>query len=218
MHHHVGMEHWPLYGLVVRTPLLELRPIRETEMSELIALADRGIHEPSSMPFQTPWTDLPDDERRQGLARFVWRCWADLSPASWRIPFGVWVDDAAIGMQDIAAGDFPSIREAETGSWLGRAQQGQGLGTEMRSAILHLAFGGMGASAALSGAFWDNEPSLGVSRKLGYEADGVQTLLRRGVPDRSQRLRLTRERWERDRRDDITIDGLDAALPLLGLT
>ena len=211
------MEHWPLFDLVIRTPRLELRPVRETDMDALIATADRGIHDPAIMPFRSPWTDLPDDERRQGLARFVWGCWADLSPDAWRIPFGVWIDGAAAGMQDVAARDFPTISEAETGSWLGREFQGCGHGTEMRAAILHLVFAGLGASAALSGAFWDNAGSLGVSHKLGYEPDGIETLTRRGRPDRSERLRLTHDRWQRDRRSDIRIVGLDGALPMLGL-
>jgi hypothetical protein len=40
---------------------------------------------------------------------------------------------------------------------------------------------------------------------------------RRGVPDRCLEFRLERARWERIRRDDIAIEGLDAARPMFGL-
>jgi len=43
------------------------------------------------------------------------------------------------------------------------AHQGQGIGREMREAILHLAFAGLGAQEALSGAFEDNVSSLATS-------------------------------------------------------
>lgn len=50
--------HWPIWDLVVRTPRLELRPIREADTAELVELAERGIHDPATMPFLTPFTDL----------------------------------------------------------------------------------------------------------------------------------------------------------------
>ena len=68
--------------------------------------------------------------------------------------------------------NFASLRSVETGSWLGRAFQGQGLGKEMRQAILHLAFEGLGAEEAHSGAFHDNAPSLATSRSVGYAENG----------------------------------------------
>jgi hypothetical protein len=38
----------------------------------------------------------------------------------------------------------------------------------MRAAILWLAFAGLGAEYAVSGAYLDNPASLGVSRRLGW--------------------------------------------------
>ena len=58
-----------------------------------------------------------------------------------------------------------------TGSWLGAAYQGNGLGTEMRAAVLTYAFDARGARVARSGAIQGNPQSLGVSRKLGYALD-----------------------------------------------
>jgi RimJ/RimL family protein N-acetyltransferase len=78
----------------------------------------------------------------------------------------------------------------------------------MRSAILHLAFDGLGAREALSGAFFDNEPSMATSRSLGYVFNGEELLLRRGKPDRMINLRLDRDTWSATRRDDIVIEDL----------
>ncbi len=76
-----------------------------------------------------------------------------------------------------------------TGSWLGRRYQGRGIGTQMRAAVLHLAFGGLGAQQAVSAAFEDNPASLRVSRKLGCRDDGIEWHLVRGRPALTRRLR-----------------------------
>ena len=92
-----------------------------------------------------------------------------------------------MGQQEIAGRDYRILREVSTFSWLGLRYQGQGLGTEMRAAVLHLAFAGLGAAEAVSGAFDDNAQSLRVSEKLGYEFDGIERLAasaRAGEPPR----------------------------------
>jgi len=72
-----------------------------------------------------------------------------------------------------------------TGSWLGMRHQGKGFGTEMRAAILMLAFDHLGAKTARSSAFTDNPRSLAVSRRLGYEptAPSWRYAEKRGNPD-----------------------------------
>jgi RimJ/RimL family protein N-acetyltransferase len=87
----------------------------------------------------------------------------------------------------------------------------------MRAAMLHFAFAGLGAEVARSSAFFDNAPSIAVSRALGYEGDGIDVLNRGGEPVTSVRFRLGREAWEKTRREDITIEGLDPCLALFGL-
>jgi hypothetical protein len=84
--------------------------------------------------------------------------------------------------------------------------------------VLHLAFAGLGAETARSGAFTDNPSSLRVSEKLGYVADGTETHERRGERATIQRLVLTRSRWEVLSRDwpEVTIDGLGPALWMFG--
>ena len=88
---------------------------------------------------------------------------------------------------------------------------------EMRAAVLHLAFAGLNAQYATSGAFADNLASLGVSRKLGYAADGVDRQVSRGQPATTMRLRLDRPTWESTHTVPVAITGLEPCLPLLGL-
>jgi RimJ/RimL family protein N-acetyltransferase len=169
------------------------------------------------MPFAIPWTDVePPLFQRQSL-QFLWGTRARWTRDDWSMPMAVVVDDEIVGIQDLIAKDFPVLRAVHTGSWLGQSHQGKGIGTEMRAAILHLAFVGLDAAFALSAAFEDNLASLGVSRRLGYEENGRQLVAPRGAPVWSIGLRLSRERWEATRRDDITIHGLDACLDMFGI-
>jgi len=117
-------------------------------------------------------------------------------------------------MQDLGAQHFGAVRSVETGSWLGRAHQGQGLGREMREAVLHLAFAGLNAEEALSGAFEDNTTSLATSRAVGYEENGEARGHRRNGSARTLRFRMGRDGWERRRRSDIEIFGLDECLDM----
>jgi RimJ/RimL family protein N-acetyltransferase len=126
-------------------------------------------------------------------------------------------DGTVVGVQAIGARDFTVLREVSTGSWLGRRHQGQGTGTQMRTAVLHLAFEGLSAQHAVSAAFEDNAASLSVSRKLGYRDDGIERHVVRGRPATTRRLRLTRARWEAARAIPVQIHGLEPCLPHFGL-
>jgi RimJ/RimL family protein N-acetyltransferase len=205
---------WPLFDLVVRTPRLELRLPREEEFAALFALADRGIHDPGTMPFFVPWTDLEPAQRARESARWLWGHRANWSPDKWTFTAAAFVDGEPIGMQDVGAEHFRAVRSVETGSWLGRAHQGQGLGREMREAILHLAFAGLGAEEALSGAFDDNVASLATSHAVGYQENGEARGHRRDGSARTIRFRLGRDTWEHRRRDDIEIAGLEGCLDM----
>ena len=119
--------------------------------------------------------------------------------------------------QGIGARDFSVRREVGTGSWLGRAYHRQGLGTEMRAAVLHLAFAGLGAQHAVSGACDDNAASLGVSGKLGYREDGIERHAVRAKPAVLRRLCLTAEQWQQHQRVPVKMEGLSECLPWFGL-
>ncbi len=209
-------DHWPLTRLRILTPLLELRYPSDDDLAALADLAIRGIHEPDVMPFRQPWSDAPADKLGPDLLRYNWRLRADTGPDDWSIPFVVVRDGVVVGCQDLLAQHFRIRREVATGSWLGREHQGRGTGTEMRAAVLHLAFAGLGADEACSAAMAGNTASLRVSAKFGYVEDGIDRLSPREELVIEQRLRLTRARWEQGRRDDIVIDGLDGCRSWLG--
>ena len=210
--------YWPLFDIEVRTPRVMLRAVTDDVAVGLAGLGARGVHDPDFAPFLTPWTDLPAGELERGVLQFHWRSRAELTPASWRVAFGVFVDDTLVGSTDLFANDFAVLRQFETGSWLGREFQGRGLGRELRVAALSFGFVALGAEWATTGAWHDNEPSLGVTRSLGYAPDGTRRAVRRGTADTLMEFRMSRAHFiDQVQRDDIEIACPDAALDLLGV-
>jgi RimJ/RimL family protein N-acetyltransferase len=214
------VEPWPLGGLSLRTPRLELRPDDDEGLRELVALAYLGVHDPDVMPFLVPWTDAPAADLGRNMLQFYWRQRAAVRPQRWSVSFLVRHEGAVIGMQSLGASDFAVVREVDTGSWLGLGHQGRGLGTEMRAAVLMFAFDRLGAHTARSEAFLDNLASHGVSRRLGYAADGTATVACRGEPVVEQRLLLTRAAFDQNRPQwTLRVRGLTAECrTLLGAT
>ena len=205
---------WPVWNLRICTERLELRPVREAEAHDLVELAGRGVHDPATMPFSVAWTDLDSPERERCSYAFYMRCWADLVPGSWRVPFAAYRDGACIGTADLVADDFAVLRTVTTGSWVGRASQGIGLGKELRAAMLHLAFDGLGALRAQTSAWQDNAASLGVTRSLGYRACGDHLDQRRGERHRLLEYAMEEPEWEASpaRSMPVEVNGVDAAV------
>jgi len=203
---------WPLFDLVVRTPRLEWRLPRDEEFAELIAVVDAGVHDPELMPFTIPWTDQEPAARALSAAQHWWGARAHWSVDDWGFTGAVFVEGRPVGVQGMFAKKFRIVRSVESGSWLGKEYQGRGLGREMREAMLHLAFAGLGAEEAISGAFEDNAASLAVSRSVGYVENGEGRMSRREESARMIRFRLDRRTWEQRRRDDIEIAGLETCL------
>ncbi|MFC4561150.1 GNAT family N-acetyltransferase [Nocardiopsis mangrovi] len=210
------MRHWPLYDLVIRTPRLELRLPTPDELDALGDLAIEGVHDPREMPFLVAWTDAPPEERARGVCQHHWRTLGAITPDDWTLPLAVFTESGAAGFQDIGARDFAATRQVGTGSWLGLRYQGQGIGTEMRAAVLHLAFAALGAEVAVSSVLAGNTRSLGVSRKLGYRDNGMTRLKVRGRGVDDLRLRLDRADWRSSLVDGIEVRGVERCLPLLG--
>ncbi|BFU47862.1 GNAT family N-acetyltransferase [Krasilnikovia sp. MM14-A1004] len=210
-------DHWPLYGLRLRTPRLELRL---PDQDDLAALADRaaeGVHDAATQPFTAAWTDAEPAQRARSTMQWHWSMLGRWAPDDWSLNFVTVADGVVVGTQDVRARHFATLREVGTGSWLGRAHHGRGYGTEMRAAVLHLAFEELGAEYATSAAFADNDASYGVSRKLGYADDGIDRHLVRGAAVVSRRLRLDRAGWAAARTVPVTVEGLAPCLPMFGL-
>lgn len=169
------------------------------------------------MPFLTAWTDQPPDDLVRNSVQHFWRARAQLTATDWSVNFLVRHGGQVVGVQELSGKQFAITREVSTGSWLGLSHQRQGFGTEMRVAVLLLAFDHLSASIARSGAFADNAASLRLSEKLGYRTDGANTFARRGVA--ATEVRLVLEEPSRFVRPDWTlqVDGLDGCRQMLGV-
>jgi RimJ/RimL family protein N-acetyltransferase len=210
---------WPLFGLRLRIGDLELRVPRDDDLAELAELTREPLHDPATTPFFVPWTDEPEDRRVRGTLQWHWRCRAEWSPDDWRLELVASRRGEIVGTQGMHARHFVLTREVETGSWVGRRHQGQGVATAMRRATLHLAFAGLGATRARSAAFEDNAASLAVSEKLGYRRDGTETHKRRDRQATIVRLLLCREQWTGRAAawPQVDIEGLPGCLAEFGL-
>lgn len=207
---------WPFFGISIRTPRLELRLVTDHELPEFIELA-RDIHDDSPFPFVLGWSRLDEPEFSESFAQFHWSTRGTLAPNNWVLPFGVFVDGVGVGLQAVEAKNFVDLRVAETGSWLSRRFQRQGIGVEMRAAALHFIFEGLGAAEATSTARTTNAGSVGVSTALGYELNGTDLSNFNGEVAEQFRFRLKRAAWEQTRRDDIELVGVEPCLRLLGV-
>ncbi|WP_425514224.1 GNAT family N-acetyltransferase [Deinococcus aestuarii] len=201
--------HWPLYGLTLRTPRLELRYPREPELGQFAEIAANGVSRPGQRTFLTPWTELLPEQRGLCVIQNHWGSKAEWGIHSRVLNLGVFAEGQPIGMVSLRGKEFSVLREVTTGSWLGLDFQGQGYGTGARIALLHFAFENLGAVAARTEVFQENAASQGVSRKLGYRPDGLSRDVLDGQVIVSDRLRLTRERWRRPPHVSVTVTGFD---------
>ncbi len=202
--------HWPLFDLRLRTERLELRLPTDDDLCALAEVAIAGVHGDHEMPFCSPWTRQSPDEVRRTFPQHHWRNRAEWSPEEWRLELAVVHDGRPIGTQAIGATTFRTSRTVQSGSWLGQAHQGHGFGTEMRAAVLTLAFDHLGAIRAESGFLDGNDSSAGVSRSIGYRPDGTRIHVIEGRRRVEQRLLLDADDWREQSRHPVTVEGLDA--------
>ena len=198
-----GMSHpdalarlWPASAVRVRAGDLELRWIDDNLLIELAALASHGVHAADAMPFEHPWTRGTPEEVARSVLTYQWNLRSQVSPSRFAIELAVTIDGTPVGVQGLVADDWSVLQRVQTGSWIGMAHQGRGIGTRMRVLALHLIFAGLDAREATSGAFADNVPSNAVSRRVGYESDGTVNVAREGAAVPHHRYTMTRERWE----------------------
>jgi RimJ/RimL family protein N-acetyltransferase len=209
---------YPPLNVQVHTPRLSLLGATDELLERLVPTVRKGVVTAAPWPFDDPmslYKDSPD--REWAWLRGVWAGRGKISDSYWRLYFVVVVGDEPVGMQDLIGMSFSTFGTVETFSWLGPDVRGHGLGKEMRQAVLHLAFEGLGAREAESAAFADNHASNRVSEAVGYTPNGVCWETRRGDAAEMRRWRLTRERWSKGRRDDIELVGVADCLPVLGI-
>lgn len=216
---------WPLFGLRLLTRRLELRPIRESDLVELAAVIPDDAEPDPTLP-RFGLVD-PSDVRAASSFQSYWGSMGSWRVDDWRVGFVARLRapdssgpaGAAIGSSELEAHGWLVRKTVETGSWLTRPARRQGLGKELRSAMLALAFAGLGATVAETGALDDNLASVAVSRSLGYEPNGEETHDREGIPARLVKFRLSRLVWESSVRSQwpTEIEGLERARVLFGL-
>ena len=94
--------------------------------------------------------------------------------------------------------------------------QGRGFGKEMRAAVALYAFDWLGAEVAESEAAAWNQQSLGVSRSLGYELNGITRASWGGKAVDVQKVRLTPATFKRPDWQ-LKVEGHEATAKYLGL-
>ncbi|MDQ1595818.1 MAG: hypothetical protein QOH40_2374 [Arthrobacter pascens] len=207
---------YPPFALTLATPRLVLRPLRDGDIPAAVEAAASGIHEQGRNPFSTPWAESPPDQLGPTMGRWYWQCRANSTPESWSLILGIWHGETFLGCQDVEAKDFSVRRTVNTGSWLRRTAHGRGFGKEMRAAVALYAFDWLKADVAESEAAEWNAASLGVSRSLGYELNGVTRMSWGGKAETLQRVRLTSEAL---RRPDwqLKVEGHEPTARFLGI-
>jgi RimJ/RimL family protein N-acetyltransferase len=211
----VTHRYWPLFDLRLSTPDLRLRPMTEADLEPIADLLPDDVEQDEA--------DYDFGELRAGRGivshQAYWRAYGAWRPRSWRLPFVVRSTAGEIlGVQELEASDFLTLRTVDSSSFLVTAARGRGFGKQMRIAVLALAFGPLEAEAAITSAWHDNHASLGVSRAVGYQPNGESLHAHPGRVDVLAHLRLLRADWLASGiGDQVEITGFDACRPLFGL-
>lgn len=213
----VTYRYWPLFDLRLSTPDLRLRPMTEADLGPIADLLPGDVEQDPALAAP----DLGDDRVGRGIAshQSYWRAYGTWRPGAWRLPFVVRSAASEIlGVQELEGTDFPTLLTVDSSSFLVTAARGRGFGKQMRTAVLALAFGPLGAEAAVTSAWHDNHASLGVSRALGYRPNGESLHAHPGRVDVLKHLRLLRADWlASGAAGQVQIAGFDACRPLFGL-
>jgi RimJ/RimL family protein N-acetyltransferase len=208
--------YWPLFDLRLTTPDLQLTTATEADQVGLSALMSADVEPDPAAPSY----NIADDGLRLGIYthQAYWKAFGTWRPESWTLPFAVRRDGELIGLQQLEGEDFAVLRTVDSFSFLATRARGTGYGKQMREAVLALAFGPLAAVRAITSAWRDNHASLGVSRALGYVANGETLHRREADVDVMVHLRLSRDDWlARTDRPTVDIAGFEPCRPLFGL-
>jgi RimJ/RimL family protein N-acetyltransferase len=207
--------YWPLLDLRLTSGDLELAPLVEADLAEVVRLLPADLElNPAATRFAV------DESTHRGVVvhQEYWRSYGTWTTQAWRFHLAVRRDGALLGLQELEGNEFPTLRTVDTSSWVVEAARGAGIGKAMRRAVLALAFDHLGARAAITSAWHDNHASLGVSRSLGYRPNGESLLARGDGVDTLVHLRMTLDDWRAaGGAPAVTVTGVREALPLFGL-
>ena len=208
--------YWPLVDLRLTSADLMLRPMTEADLTTVAdVLPDDFDLDPAA-----PRYAALDVRTNRGVTmhQAYWWCYGTWRPESWKLSFVALAGGQIVGWQQLKGEDFLRLRTVDSASFLVPAVRGRGYGKQMRTAVLALAFGPLEAQAAVTSAWHGNQASLGVSRSLGYQPNGVSFQPRGDGRDVMTYLRLSRADWLASGRSaGVRIEGFDACRPLFGL-
>ena len=208
--------YWPLFDLRIDSPDLTLRPMTEADQPAIADLLPDDVElDPAATRYATG-----EGRVTRGIVvhQAYWKAYGTWRPEAWRVSFVVSAAGQILGAQELEGNDFPALRTVDTASFLIPWARGRGYGKQMRRAVLALAFGPMGAQAAITSAWHDNAASLGVSRALGYQPNGESLHARGDSADVMVHMRLLRADWlASGAAADIHISGFEACRFLFGL-
>jgi len=211
------MPDWPLTGLRLSCRDVSLRPVREADLPALATMLPGDFE-------QDPRLELfpglsPEENHRRLFHQGYWKALGTWSPSSWVLHLAVTYEGGLVGVQTLEGTDFPVLRTVDSASWLVPRVRGRGLGVAMRTAALGLAFDRLGAVAAVSSAVAGNAASAGVSRRIGYAANGIGSVVVPGGGVAELRhFRLTVQAWRAAGHGRaVTVAGLTPCLPWFGL-
>jgi RimJ/RimL family protein N-acetyltransferase len=207
--------YWPLLDLRLTSGDLELAPLVEADLAEVVRLLPADLElNPAATRFAV------DESTHRGVVvhQEYWRSYGTWTTQAWRFHLAVRRDGQLLGLQELEGNEFLRLRTVDTSSWVVEAARGAGIGKAMRRAVLALAFDHLGARAAITSAWPDNHASLGVSRSLGYRPNGESLLARGDGVDTLVHLRMTLDDWRAaGGAPAVTVTGVREALPLFGL-
>jgi RimJ/RimL family protein N-acetyltransferase len=208
---------WPLFGLRLRCRDVALRSVREEDLPHLARILPDDYE---LNPRAELLSGLDRQQNRQRiLCQDYWRALGTWSPSAWCLNFAVEYGGEVVGVQALEANDFAAVRTVDSASWLIGPVRGRGIGVAMRTAVLALAFDHLGAWAAITSARTDNGPSLGVSRRIGYSANGVSLNASHDGAIVLTHLRLTADAWRASGLGrEVSVEGLGPCLPWFGST
>lgn len=166
---------------MIETSRLFIRPIADTDFSEVFRL----MSDPEVMKHIRPATDNTEEVRGRMDA---WEHYTRANPG-----LGVfWVewksDGAFVGYVVARHVDFnPATGEYEVGYTIAPEQWGKGLATEITQALCRYVFDRFGPEYIVAFTAFENQPSVHVLKKAGFEEVGE-----RDIYGGSKELRLYR--------------------------
>lgn len=206
---------WPFDDFAVSDSNLTLRPVRDADIGDLVAIfPDDFDLDPAYPPL--PGMPLAVDRERR-LVQSIWRHRGLWSIDDWVLDFGVWRGGEPLGIQTLEGTRFTQQRTVDSASWIAKPFRGKGFGIQARELALAFAFEQLGADKAITSALVTNHASLGVSRHLGYRDDGIRSHDTGTETIDLQHLVLGRSDWSAQPRTRLSVSGFDPCRPFFGL-